>query len=144
MRFVIVEVAASLMMGSTLAAVVADSLEDKIKAYCALGACAGSLVFFLRNRVYERNDYAATLLWNLLLGVNVTPFICQYLLPAIGVAIGFNSCVAVSLVLAMSIPWILDVLCPDLGKKIQTFFRKLSIKEILFSIYGINDKGRGK
>lgn len=144
MRFVIVEVIGSLMVGSASMAIAADSLEDKIKAYCTLGASAGTLAFFLRNKIYERNDYATTLLCNFLIGVFVTPFLCQYLLPWFGIAIGFNSCVASSLGLAMAIPWCLDAIFPDLGKKIQAFFRKVSIKEIAMKVFDLTDKGKGK
>lgn len=144
MRLVVIEIAASLIASSALASIAVESMQDKIKAYCALGASAGSVAFFLRNRVYEKNDYAATLLWNLLVGIGVTPFLCQYLLPRLGIEIGFNSCVGFSLVMAMSIPWILDVLCPDLGKRLLTFVRRMSIKDLAMKWFDLIDKGNGR
>lgn len=144
MRFLIVDVAASLMAGSALAAIAVDSMDDKIRAYCALGACAGSLAYFLKNKIYQQPDYAAVLFWNFLAGIGLTPFLCQLILPIIGIVVNFNSCVALSMLIAWSLPWILDYLCPELGKKIQTFVRKMSIKDLLMKMYGLNDKDKGK
>lgn len=144
MRFVIVDVAASLMAGSALASIAVDSMDDKIRAYCAMGACAGSLAYFLKNKIYQQPDYAAVLFWNFLAGICLTPFLCQIILPLIGIAINFNSCVALSMLIAWSMPWILDFLCPELGKKIQTFVRKLSIKDLLMKAYDLSEKDKRK
>jgi len=142
MRFMIVEIAGSLMAASALASVAVDSMDDKIRAYCALGATCGSLVYFLRNKVYQQNDYAATLLWNVLIGIGLTPILCQKLLPLVRFDPGFNSCVAFSLLVAMGIPWFLDDLCPVFGKKLKAFVGKLSIRDLIARVGGFSDRGK--